>query len=78
MLADQQADKCAPFIAIKTINAMRITIRSTIELVEALLDPQIHGLKYVLTGKFNQNCLEVLALVQLIRLDSHYLLPLYF
>ena len=51
-----------PFMSATTMKAMRITIKSVIEIVETLLrDEEYAGLfKYVLTGKLNQDCLEVL------------------
>jgi len=46
-----------PFVAPISIPMMRITIASTIEMVEFLLNDRKWS--YVLTGKFNQDCLEV-------------------
>lgn len=48
-----------PFISQETIKSLRITIKSITELVELLLASPF-DLKYVLTGKFNQDCLEVI------------------
>ena len=47
-----------PFVSKDTIKALRITIRSIIDLIELLLGPSFN-LTYVLTAKFNQDCLEV-------------------
>lgn len=47
-----------PFVSKDTIKALQVTIKSMIELVELLLSPT-YALRYVLTAKFNQDCLEV-------------------
>ena len=56
-----------PFIANTTLHALRITIYSTIDLVEELFKK---GYPYVLTGKFNQDCVEVGFLILLIFVPS--------
>lgn len=48
----------SPFVSKDTIKALRITIKSIIDLIELLLGPSFN-LTYVLTAKFNQDCLEV-------------------
>ncbi|KZR96932.1 Uncharacterized protein APZ42_008456, partial [Daphnia magna] len=45
------------FVSKNTIKALRVTIKPIIEFVELLLSPT-HALRYVLTAKFNQDCLE--------------------
>jgi len=50
-----------PFLSDTSLKAMRITIMSTIQLVEFLLDEC--GYDFVLSGKFNQDCLEVVLIV---------------
>lgn len=55
--------RIAPFVSATTLKAMRITIKSMIDLVELLLSKEL-GYKYVLTGKFNQDCLEVITFLQ--------------
>lgn len=45
-----------PFLSSTTMNGLRVTILSTIDVVNFLLDS---GYKYVLTGKLNQDCIEV-------------------
>lgn len=45
-----------PFISQTTLEAFRMTIRSVISLVEEMLQD---GYTFVLTGKFNQDCIEV-------------------
>lgn len=51
-------DNPKPFLSDTSLKAMRITVCSTIELVEFLLKKC--GFDFVLTGKFNQDCLEVI------------------
>lgn len=51
-----------PFVSKDTIKALRITIKSIIDLIELLLGPSFN-LTYVLTAKFNQDCLEVSYIV---------------
>ena len=46
-----------PFVSDTSLKALRITLTSTIELVEFLLHRC--GYDFVLTGKFNQDCIEV-------------------
>ncbi|XP_045023251.1 uncharacterized protein LOC123467367, partial [Daphnia magna] len=43
------------FASTLTLSTLRVTILSTIDLVDELLD---FGFTYVLTGKFNQDCIE--------------------
>jgi hypothetical protein len=45
-----------PFLSIITLNGLIVTILSTIVVVIFLLDS---GYSYVLTGKLNQDCIEV-------------------
>jgi hypothetical protein len=45
-----------PFLSKVTLNGLRVTILSTIDIVEFLLK---ENYKYVLTGKLNQDCIEV-------------------
>jgi hypothetical protein len=47
-----------PFVSKDTIKALRITIRSIIDLIELLLGPSFN-LTYAISAKFNQDCLEV-------------------
>lgn len=49
--------KVQPFVALSSIPMMRMTVASTIDLVDYLLVQRNY--KYILTGKFNQDCLEV-------------------
>ena len=49
--------RCPPFVATTTNKAFRITINSYISVIEYLLFEM--NFKYVLTGKFNQDCIEV-------------------
>lgn len=49
-----------PFVAFVTIKGLRITIKSILAIVDTLF---AKGFKYVLTGKLNQDCLEVIALL---------------
>lgn len=46
-----------PFLSDTSLKAMRITLQSTIELVNFLLEKGKYD--FVLTGKFNQDCIEV-------------------
>lgn len=46
-----------PFLSDTSLKAMRVTVTSTIQLVEFLLGGCNYD--YVLTGKFNQDCIEV-------------------
>lgn len=46
-----------PFLAPMTLHAMRVTIYSTIGLTKNLLKRE--EFSFVLTGKFNQDCIEV-------------------
>lgn len=57
----------APFISSTSNKAARVTIKSTIEIIEFLLNAEEleNRFKYVLTGKLNQDCLEVLQLTYL-------------
>lgn len=65
--APQMAEKPAPFISSTTNKGLRITIKTFIEVIEYLLFKRVskdkegneRTLRYVLTGKFNQDCLEV-------------------
>lgn len=50
-----------PFLSKVTLDSLRVTILSTIDVVELLFQDKY---KYVLTGKFNQDCIEVLKYVQ--------------
>lgn len=45
-----------PFLSTTTMNGLRVTIFNTIDVVNLLLDS---GYNYVLTGKLNQDCIEV-------------------
>lgn len=45
------------FLTISTFEGLKMTIKSTIDLVEYLLNQC--GFEYVLTAKINQDCLEV-------------------
>jgi len=45
------------FLTISTAEGLKITIKSTIDLVEYLLNEC--GFEYVLSAKINQDCLEV-------------------
>ena len=45
-----------PFAAMKTLNALRVTIKSVREVVDLQFK---EGFDMVLTGKLNQDCLEV-------------------
>ena len=45
------------FFSQTTLQALRITIKSTVDMVELLL--AMDEFDFVLTGKFNQDCLEV-------------------
>jgi hypothetical protein len=45
------------FASTETVSALRMTIMSIIQMMEYLRD--ILGFDYVLTAKFNQDCLEV-------------------
>ncbi len=49
-----------PFLSKITLNGLRVTIMSTIDVVELLLR---ENYKYVLTGKLNQDCIEVIISV---------------
>lgn len=59
---DPEADRVCPpepapaFASALTLSTLRVSILSTIELVDELLDM---GFEFVLTGKFNQDCIEV-------------------
>ena len=57
-----------PFISRPTLKALRITIKSIIDLVELLHSPD-YEFDYVLTGKFNQDSLEVFKLNQCFLVD---------
>lgn len=46
------------FLTQSTAQGLRVTLRSTVEIAKYLL--KSCGFKYVLTGKLNQDCLEVL------------------
>lgn len=48
-----------PFISRPTLKALRITIKSVIDLVELLHGPG-YKFDYVLSGKFNQDSLKVM------------------
>ena len=45
------------FVSMTTLKGLRVTIRSVIDMVDLLL--QTDEFEFVLTGKFNQDCLEV-------------------
>ena len=45
------------FVSLTTMKGLRVTISSIIEMVGLLL--QSDEFQFVLTGKFNQDCLEV-------------------
>jgi hypothetical protein len=49
-------DPAPAFASSLTLSTLRVSILSTIDLVDELLDM---GFEYVLTGKFNQDCIEV-------------------
>lgn len=55
-----------PFLSKVTLNGLRVTILSTIDVVELLLR---ENYKYVLTGKLNQDCIEVSS--DILRIISH-------
>lgn len=55
-LLSKQSDR-PMFLAETTLFALRVTIKSTISLTEELLNTFKY--KYVLTGKLNQDCVEV-------------------
>lgn len=50
-------ENARPFLSDTSLKAMRVTITSTIQLVEFLLERCNY--EFVLTGKFNQDCIEV-------------------
>jgi len=52
-----KAHKVPAFVAPTSIPMMRVTIQSTIDIVDYLLKERKYD--FVLTGKFNQDCLEV-------------------
>jgi len=52
------------FLTKQTVEGLKITIKSTIDLVEYLLNEC--GFAYVLTSKLNQDCLEVILYPSLI------------
>jgi hypothetical protein len=47
-----------PFASQTTLEALRVTVFSTIELTEHLFSSEIN-FEFVLTGKLNQDCIEV-------------------
>ncbi len=49
--------KGVPFLSPTTLKAMRVTTLSTLRLTAELLHKS--KFKFVLTGKFNQDCVEV-------------------
>nr|CAH0109971.1 unnamed protein product [Daphnia galeata] len=49
-------DPAPAFASSLTLSTLRVSILSTIDLVDELLDM---GFEYVLTGKLNQDCIEV-------------------
>lgn len=49
------------FLSETTMYALRVTILSTISLTNELFDT--YKYKYVLTGKLNQDCVEVLYII---------------
>jgi len=48
----------AEFLTKQTAEGLKITLQSTIDLIDVLLND--YGFNYVLTAKINQDCLEVL------------------
>lgn len=46
-----------PFVSLVTLKALRITMKSMKDIAASLF---ASGFKYILTGKINQDCLEVL------------------
>lgn len=56
--ADESKEHAKPFVSDTSLKAMRVTLTSAIELVEFLLNKCNYS--FVLTGKFNQDCIEVL------------------
>jgi len=57
--------KESEFLTKQTVEGLRVTIKSTIELSNYLLD---RGFHYVLSNKMNQDKLEVIILLKLILL----------
>ena len=55
--SDESKEHAKPFISDTSLKAMRVTLTSAIELVEFLLNKCNYS--FVLTGKFNQDCIEV-------------------
>lgn len=55
--------KESEFLTKQTVEGLRVTIKSTIELSNYLLD---RGFHYVLSSKMNQDKLEVIILLKLI------------
>lgn len=51
------------FLTASTASGLRVTLLSTIQLTEFLLDSC--GFKYVLSGKFNQDVIEVRFTIEL-------------
>lgn len=49
------------FLTKQTVEGLRITIKSTIDLVEYLHTE--FGFAYVLTTKLNQDCLEIIIII---------------
>ena len=49
-----------PFVATTSISMLRVTVASVIELTDYLLNDIKYS--YVLTAKFNQDCLEVFSI----------------
>lgn len=49
------------FLTVATAHSLRVTINSTMDLCNDLL--KVHGFKYVLTVKMNQDRLEVITYV---------------
>jgi len=51
------------FLTKQTAEGLKITLQSTIDLVNVLLND--YGFNYVLTAKINQDCLEVLPFINI-------------
>lgn len=68
-----------PFLSDTSLKAMRVTLTSAIQLVEFLLEKCNYS--YVLTGKCNQDCIEVCIFPVIIYLYTNFkklFFPIYY
>ena len=78
--SNEEKKKVKPFASIKTLTALRVTMKSLTEIIDMLFTKFSDAFRYVLTGTLNQDCLEVRKIVgdKFIGFINSFLISLFF